>query len=104
MDNRFLVFYITHPDEDCAKRISDAMLQQRLVACANISPVGSLYWWEGAVVQEGEWVSVLKTRLDLEQALENAIRAMHPYQTPCIMRFETRANEDYVAWIASSTR
>ena len=98
----FLVFYITHPDEATARSISETLLEQRLIACANVFPIQSAYWWEGAVQQDGEWVSILKTRLDLEQALEQAILAIHPYETPCVMRFEAKANAAYEEWVAAS--
>ncbi len=99
----FLTFYITHPDEATAQRIAGAMVNRRLVACANFFPVNSVYWWDGAVQQEGEWVSILKTQPALEQALEAAIVAEHPYETPCIVRFEVRANQSYEDWIVAST-
>jgi len=95
----FLIFYITYPDEATARRISESLVTQRLAACANIFPIQSAYWWEGAVQQEGEWVSILKTSLALESALEKAIQEIHPYKTPCIVRFEARANEAYQRWI-----
>lgn len=99
----FLLFYVTHPDEETAKQIAGRMVQERLAACANIFPVGSAYWWQGAVQQENEWVSILKTRLELEQELEAAIRELHPYDVPCILRYEVRANADYEAWILATT-
>lgn len=104
MNDSFLVFYVTHPDEATARQISEALLHDRLVACANIFPMSSAYWWEGAIAREGEWVSILKTRLSLEQTVEAAIAQMHPYQTPCLMRFEARANRPYCQWIEESTR
>lgn len=95
----FLVFYITYPDEATARSISENLVKQRLAACANVFPIQSVYWWEGAVQLEGEWVSILKTRLSLEDALEKAIEALHPFEVPCIMRFEARANAAYEHWI-----
>lgn len=97
----FLIFYITHPDEATARRVSDHLLERRLVACANIFPIQSAYWWQQSLQHEGEWVSIVKTRLDLETAVEAAVQAMHPYQTPCILRFEARANAAYEEWIAA---
>lgn len=99
----FLLFYITHPSEISAKQVASQMVERRLAACANIFPIASAYWWDVAVQQENEWVSVLKTRLELEHALEAAIREIHPYEVPCILRFEVRANESYEKWIADST-
>jgi len=99
----FLLCYITHPDEATARRISEHLLTERLVACANIFPITSAYWWQGAIQHENEWVSVVKTRLDLEAKLEAAVQKIHPYKTPCILRFEARANEAYEDWIVSET-
>lgn len=100
----FLLFYITHPDEETARRIAGQVVEDRLAACANIFPVRSAYWWNGAIQHEDEWVTVLKTRLDLEAELEASIRALHPYELPCILRYEVRANTDYENWIVSATQ
>ena len=100
----FLTFYITHPDEATARRIAGHLVEERWAACANIFPVSSAYHWEGAVQHDTEWVSILKTSLVLEQALETEIQRLHPYEVPCIMRFETRANAAYEQWIQDSVR
>ncbi len=99
----FLLFYVTYPDEATARRVSEHLVKERLAACANIFPITSAYWWQVAVQHESEWISVLKTRLDLEEELESEIQKIHPYETPCILRFEVRANEAYENWIAAET-
>ncbi len=95
----FLLIYITHPDEATARRVSEHLVNNRLAACANIFPISSIYRWDGAVQQEGEWVTLVKTRLDLENELEREVLKIHPYEVPCILRFEVRANEAYERWI-----
>ncbi len=99
----FLLCYITHPDEATARHISEHLLNERLVACANIFPITGAYWWQGVIQHENEWVSVVKTRLDLEAKLEAAVQKVHPYEVPCILRFEVRANEAYEDWIVAET-
>ncbi|MBL7829130.1 MAG: divalent-cation tolerance protein CutA [Saprospiraceae bacterium] len=103
MEQTFLLFYVTHPDEACARRISDVLLERKLIACANLFPITSAYWWNHEIAHESEWVSLLKTSLSLEATVEKMITAIHPYETPCILRFEVRANEAYVLWIKEST-
>lgn len=100
----FLVFYVTHPDEATARRIAEALIAEKLVACGNIFPVQSMYEWKNVPVHENEWVSVLKTGLSREQDVENAISRLHPYEVPCIVRYEVRANKSYVDWIEACTR
>lgn len=99
----FLLFYITHPDETTARRVAKHLVQERLVACANVFPVSSAYWWQGAVQHENEWVSVVKTRLALEKRVEAEVQKIHPYEVPCVLRFEVRANEAYENWIVAET-
>jgi periplasmic divalent cation tolerance protein len=100
----YLTFYVTHPDEATARRVAGELLERRLIACANVFPVTSAYWWQGAVQQEGEWASLLKTRPALETAVEAVILELHPYEVPCVMRMEVRANAQFEAWILGNTR
>ena len=82
----YLLFYVTHPDEATARRIADAVLDRRLAACANVFPITSAYRWQGAVQHEDEWVTILKTRPELETRLEATVLELHPYEVPCVMR------------------
>lgn len=97
------MFYLTYPDEATAHQVGEALLQERLVACVNSFPIKSAYWWEGQIVRDDEWVSVVKTRLEYESLVTSFVAERHPYQTPCILRFEVRANEAYFQWILAST-
>lgn len=100
----FLVFYTTHPDKSTAEQIAQQMLKLKLAACANIFPIQSTFWWQTELHQDSEWACILKTTLALEDLLEQAIKEAHPYQTPCILRFEARANIQYEDWIYSSVQ
>jgi len=100
---RFALVYITHPDEETAKIIAGRLLEKRLVACANIFPITSAYWWQGAIQREGEWVSIVKTTLALWQQLKEEVQSIHPYETPCILKLEAEANEAYYNWIVAET-
>ena len=40
---------------------------------------------------------------ELESELEAEIQSRHPYEVPCIVRFEVRANEAYEQWIVEQT-
>lgn len=99
-----LLFYITYPDEATAQRIADRLIEDGLIACANIFPMQSAYAWQGAIVREGEWVAIFKTRKELETQVEIAVRMLHPYEVPCIMRFEAGVNADYQNWIEANTQ
>ncbi|MCB0525509.1 MAG: divalent-cation tolerance protein CutA [Lewinellaceae bacterium] len=103
MSNEFLVFYVTFPNESAARQISDQLIELKLIACANIFPIQSVYWWENEIVSEGEWVAILKTRLLLEAQVEKKIEELHSYEVPCILRYQVRANKAYCQWIVECT-
>lgn len=98
-----LLFYVTHADVVAAKELCDALLRERLIACYNLSPMESAYWWRGELARENEVVSLLKTRPELADRVEEVVLKLHPYDLPCIMRWEVAANEAYERWIVEET-
>lgn len=101
---RFALVYITHPGEETAREISNLLLEKRLIACANIFPITSAYWWQGAIQREGEWVSIVKTSLDKWDLLKEEVLRIHPYEVPCILKMEVEANEAYYHWIEGEVK
>jgi periplasmic divalent cation tolerance protein len=66
-----------------ATPLSRALVEQRLCACVNVVPaVTSIYRWEGAVMEDGEQLLVVKTVAERLDALRDALFAMHPYDLP----------------------
>ncbi len=96
--------YITHASEEAAKALTDELIESRYIACANIFPIKSAYWWQGAVQNEKEYVSIVKTVPEQWIALKNKVSVLHPYEVPCIMKFEVEANESYEQWIRESVK
>ncbi|HRI29183.1 MAG TPA: divalent-cation tolerance protein CutA [Chitinophagales bacterium] len=98
-----IAVYITHANTEQAQKLVQALLQKRLIACANIFPIQSAYFWQGEQVNDSEVVSLVKTRTEYWQPLMEAVKQLHPYQTPCILRFDVNANPDYEQWIYTET-
>jgi periplasmic divalent cation tolerance protein len=75
------------------------------LTCSNLyAPIQSTYRWQGKLEQAQEHQLLLKTRAELGDAAEAAIRALHPYDVPSILRFEVTANADYIAWVHAQAR
>lgn len=92
--------YVTCPDEATARRIARALLERRLVACANLLPVTSLYRWEGAIEEAREVAMFLKTTRERVRDVVAAVRELHPYEVPCAVGFELGDGEPaYYAWV-----
>jgi periplasmic divalent cation tolerance protein len=57
---------VTTANREEAERISQVLLKERLIACANIvGPVTSLFWWTGKVERAKEHLLLMKSRSDL---------------------------------------
>lgn len=100
-----LVVMCTVP-ESTATALVDALLEQRLVACAQlVGPVRSRYRWQGAVEESVEVLLVLKTARDRVAALREAVLARHPYQLPEILELPVSGgHEAYLHWVVAETR
>lgn len=88
-----------------AERIAHVLVEGRLAACAQVAgPVSSTYRWQGKVETAEEFLCIIKTRADLFERLESAIREMHPYETPEIVATPiTAGSADYLRWLADET-
>ena len=60
------LIYVTTGSRDEALAIARQLVENRLVACANVlAGTTSVYHWQGEVCEEGEVSLILKTRDDL---------------------------------------
>lgn len=96
--------YITAPT-DAAPALARTLVEDRLVACVNRVSCESTYRWDGEVVEDGEVILLAKTTDERFPDLAERIEEEHPYETPCIERFEEEAVFPALAeWIEESTR
>jgi len=81
------------------------LVEGRVAACVNVvGPVTSVYRWRDAVETAGELLLLIKTPADRYPALEQALRALHPYEVPEIVAVPIeRGHEDYLEWVRSCT-
>lgn len=100
----YCVVVTTVDSEAAAERIVGRALDARLAACAQVFPITSHYVWRGERKRDAELLVQLKTRDDLWDALAAAIREVHPYETPEILKTPITAGDAaYLRWIDDST-
>jgi len=94
------------PDRASAERLADGVVAQNLAACVNIlAPCRSVYRWKGAVQHDEEHPVLLKTTAERYAALEQAMRALHPYELPEIIAVPVeRGLPAYLDWVAAETQ
>lgn len=90
--------------QDDARRIARALVEMKLVACAQISTIESFYAWQGALQQELEWRLLFKTTADRYPQVEAAIRERHPYELPAIYSVAVQdAFRPYALWVSQGS-
>jgi len=99
-----VVVYFTASSLEEAKKISRALLEKRLVACANSFKGNSLYNWSGELVDEDEFIVLCKTTEERAGEAEKLILSMHSYDLPSVIRFPVKANKAYSEWVERETR
>ncbi|MFZ2187817.1 MAG: divalent-cation tolerance protein CutA [Candidatus Moraniibacteriota bacterium] len=101
---KFIIIYITHKNLKEAKKVAEALLKEKLIACVNYFPIESAYWWKGKIENSKEIVSLVKTKKENWTKVKKIVLAIHPYETPCIMKFEVESNKSYADWIREETK
>lgn len=98
------VVLVTGPDLETLREIASTLLEERLIACANLGAgVVSLFRWKGDVQSEQEAIGVLKTTADRIEALRERFLELHPYEVPEFLVLPvSEGSRDYVDWVAES--
>jgi periplasmic divalent cation tolerance protein len=101
---KYAVVLVTAPDVKTARRLAQAALAARLIACANLLPrIESHYWWQSKIESGAEVLLVLKTTTARLAALEKLIVAEHPYDTPEFLVLPiSRGTKRYLDWVDQS--
>jgi periplasmic divalent cation tolerance protein len=97
---KLIAVYSTVANLEEARKIAKALVERKLVACAQISEIESFYTWNGEVQNDQEHRILFKTTEAQYAEVELAIRELHSYELPAIhaMAIE-HAYEPYAAWI-----
>jgi len=87
------LIYTVFASRDDARAVATRLLDERLIACANvIGQVEALFEWDGER-GAGEEIAVLfKTHADRLDAATARLEALHPYETPAILGWRADAS------------
>lgn len=96
----YLVVFVTASGAEEARRLARALLESRLAACVNLVPVESMYWWQDAIHEARETLLIIKTGAATFDALMDAVKRAHSYETPEIIGLPVVAGSpEYLQWI-----
>lgn len=103
--SEFIEIHWTSGSIDEARKISRYLVQEKLVACAQITPwVESIYLWNGQLETTQESKILLKTHKDHYEQIKKVILENCTYQVPEITyQYIDGGNEEYLNWVRDNT-
>ena len=101
MDNNYIIVLVTTANKAEAEKISQSLLKEKLIACANIiNPVTSFFHWSGKIDKAEECLVVMKSRIDLFAELSERVKALHIYEVPEILALPiVEGSKAYLDWM-----
>jgi periplasmic divalent cation tolerance protein len=103
---QFLQVQTTTDTRAEAVELGRAAVEARLAACAQVAgPIASMYWWEGEVRREEEWLLIFKLPAERYDDLAGFLTEEHSYDEPEIVASAIVTGSDgYLDWLAEETR
>ena len=101
MDSNYIIVLVTTPNKAEAEKIAQALLEKKLIACANIiNSVTSFFFWLGKVERAEECLVVMKSRRDLFGELAGCLKGLHSYEVPEILAVPiVEGSKAYLGWM-----
>lgn len=101
MSTQVAVVLMTAPDEEKAAQLARTLVEEGLIACANLVPrVRSIYRWQGKVCDEPEVLVVMKCAAARFEALRMRVTALHPYTVPELLALDVvEGHPPYLEWV-----
>lgn len=100
-----IIVYITFPSKKEAEKICQILINEKLVACANVFQISSIFRWRGKIKREKEFGTILKTKENFIKKIIKKVKELHSYKIPCIISFEIKkGNKDFLNWIDESIK
>ncbi len=101
MSINYIVVLVTTANKAEAEKIAQTLLEEKLIACANIiHPVASFFFWKGKADTAEECLMVIKSRLDLFSSLVQRLKELHSYEVPEVLALPIiGASNEYIGWM-----
>ncbi|MFM7325603.1 MAG: divalent-cation tolerance protein CutA [Nodosilinea sp.] len=95
---------VTIDSEANGLALARQLVESHLAACVSLTPIQSIYRWQGQVQAEPEWQLVIKTNLTRLAQISQLITQHHPYDLPEIIALPIIAGlTSYLSWVRQAT-
>ena len=101
MKNQYIVIFVTAKDKAEARKITQGLLKEKLVACVNIvGGIESHFRWQGKIDKANEVLLVIKTKQKSFEEIVSKVKLFHSYENPEIIALPIIAGSwAYLKWI-----
>ena len=101
--NQYCIIKTTCKSKKEAKNLTGILLAEKLIACAQINAILSLYNWENKIQEEKEFLISFKAKSYDYKKIEKVITKNHSYKIPQIVKIDLSDGlDDYFSWIEGS--
>ncbi len=98
-----IVIYITAKNKEQAITLAKTLLEERLIACANLIESTSLYHWNGELQNTPECILIAKSTDRHMDCITARVTALHDYECPCIVAWPiTSGHLPFLEWVHQS--
>ena len=101
-DTSVVLALTTEASQAQAENLAEALLERRLAACVALTPLCSLYRWQGQLERSNEVQLLIKTSAERLSELEQTVHQLHSYDTPEWLHWPAGASGPYGRWLAES--
>ena len=92
--------YITCENVDEAEKIARVLLNERLIACANIvDNISSLYRWKGKIEESNEALLIVKSESGRIDKIIEKVKKLHSYDVPSIDFVQMKSSRECEKWL-----
>ncbi len=96
---------LTCKDQVEAETIMQALLSQRLIACAKTSIVGSNFYWHGRIEQAQEVLVTMESELQQFEEIEATVKTLHSYERFVLQAYPVlKASDGVQEWIREALK
>ena len=89
----------TESDENKAKNIAKALVQNKLAACVSIKKIFSIFTWQGLIEETPEFEITIKSKPELKDKIIEFLKKITSYEITQILYKKFNSESKYHEWL-----
>lgn len=102
---KMAIYYLTCANDREADKISKALLEKRLVACAKKLPVSSTFLWKGKIDNAKEIIVILESVEENFEKINAVVKKLSTYETYILFSIPvSKTTKEVEDWLRKETK